>query len=474
MPQIPDMTSLLNAFMLPPQQQEQPPIRVPAVSPAIMDSAMFNPPQGDPYVALTAMLNNLSNQPLAQAPKMSTLDIVMDSIARAAAVGASQSPGETLTGFIKEKGQRRQENVEAERQRQNLINTAKIQAGFQQATDLAKEQARAREQGRGFTYEMKAGEVGEAREIRKEARAYKRTIDLKEADLRFAERERENALFFENKNEAMINILRKNKILLDMLPQQNQEKIKMLSMWQSIDPDTDPDKFKTIAEKMTGMSRIPLTPSEKQLMNRVNMEISRREKELFEAQVEKLKAEAEYARGGKQGSLQSLLNRNVITNSTDELLKGIGDTYVRLPNGEVKAEKNLTQMEQLLNKKAPRLSPEEAKAETDKRIRAVQDALQQQENERRAIENPQQIPENLQKVLEYGRKEKYTNEQLEVLLRANGATPSQIQQLINQGATLVKPTSTPSAKSTPQVMEGRSLKIEGLTPSGRPVQPKKK
>src|SRR4030095_294431 len=102
-------------------------------------------PQGNPYELLQTIISQIQNQPLQQAPEPGKVQSILNALQGGIAVALSKDPSSVLTQQLQGREQQRMLKTQQLQQRQNLINQATLQAGFQQASDLSREQAQVRQ-----------------------------------------------------------------------------------------------------------------------------------------------------------------------------------------------------------------------------------------------------------------------------------------------------------------------------------------
>src|SRR5262245_26248400 len=193
-------------------------------------NSLFQPPQGNPYEALDTILNNLNNQPLAQAPPQSLADRIIQGIVSAASVASSRDPGEALGNLIKSKQAERVATTEALRNRQNFVNQAKVQVGFEQARSLAEQQSKIAEENRANFREIAKEKRATQAQIATEKRALGNYTAQKTTDLDIAKQEFEQNEELLNKYAPLREARMRHEMLIKDIPEQMQRS----AAWQSI------------------------------------------------------------------------------------------------------------------------------------------------------------------------------------------------------------------------------------------------
>ena len=441
-----------------------------APTPTAMNSALFQPPQGDPYEALNLVLNNLSQQPLPQPPKQGAFGQIAEGIAQAAAVLASPDSGAALQKQLQTKQEGRRFQQEQEIARQNLINQVKLQASFQQATDLGKEQMKVREENRG--------ERRRLAEAQTELDIYgkKKGIDLKTAEQEF----RTNQKLLEEFQPQILARAKDAAIIADW-PQQRKDALDAEAMIRTVLPNLDPLTATRIADKVSRLNtKDPLTPEEIDIWKKVNQETSKifkteRETKLAKTRAETTRelAEAAYTRAGKPGSAgmspMERFNSSFGSTMGGRLASRVASSYYRVVDtGEILTEaeyRGLDMVSDIRKRpgKAVALTEEENKiqraieagklAEFQNFVQQGQEAQAPQTSIGGAGRMSDDAVQQAVKALS-GRGD--TPEQIRRALQVNGATPEQIGKFVPQGSP-----ARPSPTATPAI---RPREVQPATP----------
>jgi hypothetical protein len=223
---------------------------------SFLNPSVNQPQQVDPYQRLQEVIAGINSQPLPIAPEMGTLERILTAVAQASAVAASPDPGGTLQGQLKARADTRNAVTKAIQDRQNLVNQATLQAGFQQAEGMAREQAEVRKEGRQF----KQKAIEDVREVN----LFKQKKQT-EADIQLASNKSllEQAEAFEATHEEARNRRKLNAAIIELLPAKYQGAARWESEAKNLVPNADPGMLRRIAEKDAGISQEPLTESEK-------------------------------------------------------------------------------------------------------------------------------------------------------------------------------------------------------------------
>lgn len=286
--QIPSLSQIINQPVTPgfnpqaggifPQQQQQ---------------------QPNPYEALLSILNNLQNQPIAQAPQPSRFQSILNAIGGGAAVLGAKDPSAVLQQQL---GQRNQERLIKEQQiqeRQRMIDQARLQIGIQQATDLAREQADVRRSQR--------------EDLREETKFQRNRVaaieDLKKSgivNMELAEMEQIRSMDFWNKNKDILLSQAEDKAYIQSLPERDKQSLGLATEWKFLDPSSDSVMLNNLAKKVI-RGRAQLSSIERQLYNRLedlrakeDAENKEEAKLLKKAQRENIEAVTEATKTGQR------------------------------------------------------------------------------------------------------------------------------------------------------------------------------
>lgn len=219
------------------------------------------PQQQNPYAMLETILNNLSNQPLAQAPQPGKVQSILDALQGGIAVALSKDPSSVLTQQLQGRQQQRALREQQLQQRQNMIDSARLQIGVQQATDIAKEQADIRRAQREELREEKIFQRNREAAL----------VDLKKTGIvnqELADMEAKRALDFYRNNKFELLSQAEDKAYINSLPEKDQAALILATRWKTLDPATDSVLLNELARKVV-RGRAQLGILEKQLYNRL-------------------------------------------------------------------------------------------------------------------------------------------------------------------------------------------------------------
>jgi hypothetical protein len=260
---------------------------------SFLNPSLVNQPQEvDPYQRLQEVIAGINNQPLQGAAPMGTLERVLTAIAQASSVAASNDPGAVLQAQLKAKADQRNAVTQVIQNRQNLVNQATLQAGFQQAEGMSREQAEVRKEGRLF----KQKAVEDIREVNlfKQKKEIEKDIQLSANKSLLEQNEA-----FEAANEEARNRRRLNAAIIDLLP----AKWKDATVWDSnaklLVPNADPAILERIANKKAGIDLTPITTQEQELIVKVNKAAFEQNKE--QIGLTKRKVEADITESDRRG-----------------------------------------------------------------------------------------------------------------------------------------------------------------------------
>lgn len=236
------------------------------------------PPQQNPYAMLEQILNNLSNQPLAQAPQPGKVQSILEAIGGGLAVAQAKNPGEVLSQQFQGRRQERALREQQLQQRQNMIDNARLQIGVQQATDIAREQAQVRSEQRA-----------DLREQAREKRQYDLDIKkLKETGQITADLARSNVLAdaeFYRTNRDVLNLKNEDRIYFESLNENERAALIRASRWKTLMPEIEQEYLNDIARVVTGASRRQLSTSERSLYNTVSKKVAEEDRAVFEEEM---------------------------------------------------------------------------------------------------------------------------------------------------------------------------------------------
>lgn len=399
------------------------------------------PQQADPYARLQEMIAGINNQPLTGAKPMGTLERILTAIAQASAVAASNDPGAVLQGQLKAKADERNAATQAIQNRQNLVNQATLQAGFQRAEGMAREQSEVRKEGRLFK-----------QEVAKEQRGINLFKQQKqtEADIQLASNKSllEQNEAFESANEAARNRRKQNAAVIDLLPQ----KYKDAALWESnakaLVPNADPTTLQSVVSKKSGIDPTPITTKEQELIVAVNKAIfdeAKEQRDLSEAKVR-----ADIKESGQRGqaaliganaamiSAKNASYNNTMQNwATKQKLDIMETQFYKTPGGAIISLEEVNKLP--INEKYTTIALPAAEniAEQQRRILQINTAVGQ----------TKQQTDIINKKLEQG--DQLTNQIKEDL---KTKTPEQVkQQILNS--------------DLPQSEKNRAIEILGIKPT---------
>jgi hypothetical protein len=400
-------------------------------------SPIGQPPQGDPYAALQGIINNLNNQPIVQTPPPGALQTILDSLAQGAAVLASPDPGAVLSGQIKQRKEERLMREQALQRRQDLVNQAKLQLGFQQATDLSKEQASFREEQRR-----------NATEIAKEGRQIKLFKQQKDIENESAKSLAQWNEEFEAKNEPARLRRIQNKAIIDLLP----DKFKQAAIWEAdvraLMPNADPNIIQSIIDKKSGINPEPINTKEQEFIVKVNEAHFKEAKEIYELNKEKTKADITESKQRGQAALiganaalisakNTAANNTMANWATKQKLDIMETQFYKTPSGSVVSIDEVNKLPLTEKFQAIALNTQENTAEQQRRIQQINQAVGQSQKQTNDINKQLQLASGQQfsdaevmQALEYARQNGKTPEQTKLILKASGATDDQINRLM--------------------------------------------
>src|SRR5687767_1835409 len=297
------------------------------------------PQQVDPYQRLQEVITGINSQPLPIAPPMGTLERILTAVAQASAVAASTDPGATLQGQLKAKADSRNQVTQAIQNRENLVNQATLQAGFQQAEGMAREQAEVRKEGRQF----KQKAIEDIREVN-----LFKTKKQTEADIQLSSNKSllEQNEAFEAANEQARNRRRLNAAVIDLLPQ----KYKDAAVWDSnaklLVPNADAAVLERIANKKAGIDPTPITTQEQELIVKVNKAAFEQNKKQLGLSEKKIQADiTESDRRGRaalisaeaqaQAARNQAYNDNVANWAKKRQVDILTTQYYKTPSGAI-------------------------------------------------------------------------------------------------------------------------------------------
>jgi hypothetical protein len=306
---------------------------------SFLNPSVNQPQDVDPYQRLQEVISGINSQPLPIAPEMGTLERILTAVAQASAVAASNDPGAVLAGQLKARADSRNAVTQAIQNRQNLVNQATLQAGFQQAEGMAREQAEVRKEGRQF----KQKAIEDIREVN----LFKQKKQT-EADIQLASNKSllEQNEAFEAANEQARNRRRLNAAIIDLLPQ----KWKDATVWDSnaklLVPDADPATLERIANKKAGIDPTPITTQEQELIVKVNKAAFEQNKEQLGLSKKKIEADITESdrRGraaliGAEAQLQAARNQayndNVANWAKKRQVDILSTQYYKTPSGAI-------------------------------------------------------------------------------------------------------------------------------------------
>jgi hypothetical protein len=422
-------------------------------------SPIGQPPQGDPYAALQGIINNLNNQPIVQTPPLGALQTILDSLAQGAAVLASPDPGAVLSGQIKQRKDERLMREQALQRRQDLVNQAKLQLGFQQATDLSREQADYRKEQRANVQEF----AKEARQVN----LFKKQKDIEAESAKSMAQWNEE---FEAKNEPARLRRLQNKAVIDLLP----DKFKQAAIWEAdvraLMPNADPNIIQSIIDKKSGINPEPINSKEQEFIVKVNEAHFREAKERYELTKEKTKADITESKQRGQAALisanaQMISAKNTAANNTmanwatKQKLDIMETQFYKTPSGSVVSIDEVNKLPVQEKYTSIALSPEENVKEQQRRIQQINQAVGQSQQQTNAVNQQLQQASGqrfsdaeVMQALEYARQNGKTPEQTKLILKASGATDEQINRLMG-----TKPIA--NAPSSVKTLGGSSVPI---------------
>lgn len=298
-----------------------------------------NQPEVDPYQRLQEVINGINNQQLPIAPPMGTLERILTTIAQTAAVAASPDPGTALQGQLKQRADERNAVTKAIQDRQNLVNQATLQAGFQQAEGMAREQGEIRKEGRLF----KQKAIEDVREVNlfKNKKQIESDIQLQANKSLLEQNEA-----FEAANEEARNRRKLNASVIDLLPQKYKDAVVWDSNAKLLVPDADPATLERIANKKAGIDLTPITQQEQELIVKVNKAAFEQNKKQLGLSERKVEADIkESDRRGRaaliaaeaqaQAARNQAYNDNVANWAKKRQVDILSTQYYKTPNGAI-------------------------------------------------------------------------------------------------------------------------------------------
>jgi len=400
-------------------------------------SPIGQPSQGDPYAALQSIIEGLNNQPVVQTPPPGALQTILDSLAQGAAVLASPDPGAVLSGQIKQRKEERLMREQALQRRQDLVNQAKLQLGFQQATDLSREQADFRKEQRANVQEF----AKEARQVN----LFKKQKDIEAESAKSMAQWNEE---FEAKNEPARLRRLQNKAVIDLLP----DKFKQAAIWEAdvraLMPDADPNIIQSIIDKKSGINPEPINTKEQEFIIKVNeahfkeaSEVRELNKKKIQADISESQMRGKAALIGANAALISARNtaaNNTMANwATKQKLDIMETQFYKTPSGSVVSIDEVNKLPLIEKFQAIALNAQENTAEQQRRIQQINKAVGQSQQQTNDINKQLQLASGQQfsdaevmQSLEYARQNGKTPEQTKLILKASGATDEQINRLM--------------------------------------------
>lgn len=396
----------------------------------------------DPYQKLQEIITGINSQPLPGAKPMGTLEHILTAIAQASAVAASNDPGTVLSGQLKAKADERNAATQAIQNRQNLVNQATLQAGFQQAEGMAREQSEVRKEGRLFK-----------QEVAKEQRGINLFKQQKqtEADIQLASNKSllEQAEAFEATHEEARNRRKLNAAIIDLLPAKYQGAARWEAEAKTLVPNADPGMLRRIAEKEAGIVQESLTESEKILklaVTRAQFDEAKKQRDLSEAKVKAdIKESGQRGQAALIGANAAMLSaknqtyNNTMQNwATKQKLDVMETQFYKTPTGEIVSLDEVNKLPVNGGKYTSiALPPAENIAEQQRRILQINTAVGQ----------TKQQTDIINKKLEQG--DQLANQIKEDL---KTKTPEQVkQQILNS--------------NLPQSEKDRAMEILGIKPT---------
>lgn len=434
---------------------------------AVNNPATFVP-TGDPFAGLTELLTKLQSQS-PMAPEKSRTQQFLDALQQSLAIGASKDSGQAVSQFLKQKQDVELEREKFKQQKQNQLMVATIQSALERARGMQEEQTRGREQARTNIYERQR--EGRAKQIKIEEEIRKLNLD------KLRDKDQIDALKLEidmrEELEERYKIPRQRRARelarIQAIPEQEKRSVDRAADYLLILPDLDPTAAVKIARKFEGLDFDKLTPDETGIIKRFSLEKDKRLEELR-------KAEVTYKEVGAK-----MRGKDVYQDSFDKAFaanqgREIDTTYFRVPmptkenpnNFIIKGKSELSRMDGI-NPEVRPLSPEDNEKEIIRRAKLRQQTNQELQRNRQEREQTQPknktnttgIPQKLLDVLELGKQRKRTDEQLRIMLKANGATQEQINKLVPPSPqSQTKPNEAPKTKFE-RAMEalGKGFKI---------------
>lgn len=382
------------------------------------------PPTGDAYSQLTQLLTQLQSQQY-QPPKQGALETILTALAQGASIAASNDPGTALSNILSQRQQIQQNRENQERARQGQIQTAMVQGALDKARNVTQEQQTARKEGREFGY--KGAESQLQIETQKQ-------IDLNKLDIAQREAIQNNDLA--NRFSVDQSMRTKRDALAKAAPELFAKGIEIQSLMQTIVPDMPREIAASIARKQSGQEPPNYTPTENEWYNKyvqarneeykTDKDLARRVKE---SEITQNKAMALYYQNSKvQDRYQNALN----TNLGNAMADSIDTIYYRVKNGIIYSDKEVKALSAsnptwgIINKPVP-LTEEENKQQVLNNVQK-QKQLESVVMQNKATNNPMPgqttTKLNAEQIIQDARAKGRTDEQIKVILKANGFDPN--------------------------------------------------